>query len=385
MSASLIIASWLSTLVAPPPPDAPAPAVATTADAAATSGVTTAIPTLEAGSVRATLSGTIRPAFGLVHRGDADDRDRWSYGADGTRFDLGLDVDAGAGVTALAYVRLTAEDDGDGGTRGTVDVERAVIRWSPLKALRLGLGRDRVPLSAQSATPTSARVFPDRIGMDRTFVLPADVGMQAAVTSSYVTVLGGVWNGVAGDAMLGSSVDERGLLFSARVEVTPLGSFAFDESARPDAVRIGIGAGVTYRAATTYDATGAASAHARDLRASASVRVGWRGLHVQGEVLRKQVTDDLSMRPDVATGAYVQAAWRLSAGTFDIAPIARAGVVRVRELSAPADGSILEAGVSAFPFARGSDRLQLVLVFARDRDPDLGVAERVTGHVRLGF
>jgi hypothetical protein len=385
VSAALVIASWLSTLVAPPSTEAARAPAATTADAAATSGVSTALPRLEAGPVRATLSGTIRPAFGLVHRGDADDRDRWSYGADGTRFDLGLDVDAGAGVTALAYVRLTAEDDGDGGTRGTVDVERAVIRWSPIKALRLGLGRDRVPLSAQSATPTSARLFPDRIGLDRTFVLPADVGLHAAVTSPYLTVLGGVWNGVAGDAMLGTSVDERGLLFSARVEVTPLGSFAFDESARPDTVRVGIGAAVTYRAATTYDATGAASARARDLRAAASVRVGWRGLYVQGEVLRKQVTDDLSMRPDVATAAYAQAAWRLNAGSFDIAPIIRAGVVRVRELSAPANGSILEAGVSAFPFARRSDRLQLVLVVARDRDPDLGISERVTGHVRLGF
>ena len=262
---------------------------------------------------------------------------------------------------------------------------RAAIRWQPIPALRLGIGRDRVPLSAQSATPTSARLFPDRIELDRTFVLPADVGVQLAVTTPWFTILGGVWNGVAGDAMLGAVTDERGALVSGRVELTPLGSFAFDESARPASPRLGVGAAATYRASTAYDAGGTAGSRARDLRAALSVRFAWRGLHLQSEVMRRQITDDLSARPDVATGAYGQAAYRVAVSRIDVAPLVRIGRQWIRQLSAPARGTSVEAGLSAFPFARGSDQLQLSLLYGREEDPDLGRSDRAIGVVRLGF
>jgi hypothetical protein len=127
-----------------------------------------------------------------------------------------------------------------------------------------------------------------------------------------------------------------------------------------------------YRDATTYLADGTASARSRDLRAAAAVRVGWRGLLVVGEVLRKQVTDDLSMRPDVMTRSYLQANWWIPFGKGQgrISPLVRAGLLEVRELTAPASGRSLELGVAAYPMANG--RLRLVGVYRGYLDPDLG-------------
>src|SRR5439155_6981522 len=103
----------------------------------------------------------------------------------------------------------------------------------------------------------------------------------------------------------------------------------------------------TYRAATAYAADGQAATRSRDLRASASVRVGFYGLLVEAEVLRKQVTEDLEMRPDVATAAYVQGSWRIHVGRAQVFPLLRFGALALRELSAPSSGHSIEVGAAA--------------------------------------
>lgn len=346
---------------------------------------TSIVPELTAGPVRAKLFGSLRPTFGVAHHGDAAPRDRWTYGIAGSHVDLGLDSEVGGGVSALLYVALGTERDATGSTKAQVDLERALVSYQPVGAFRISVGRDGVPLSAQSATPSYARVFPRKIALDDTFVLPADVGAQAAFATDKVTALAGVWNGIESDVMLEPGVTERGFLYSARVEVTPNGRFAFDEGLRPEHVHVGIGAAVTYRAATTFTMTGDTGSRSRDLRAAASVRVAYQGLFAQAEVLRRQITDDLSTRPDVATGAYAQASWRLAVRSVDVAPLARFGIAKVRQLSAPALGSTIELGAAVFPLARSSDRLQIVGLFARDVDPDLGPSEQVITQIRLGF
>lgn len=346
---------------------------------------TSIVPELNAGPLRAKLFGSLRPTFGLAHHGEAAPRDRWTYGIAGSHVDLGLDSEVGGGVSALLYVALGTERDGTGSTKGQVDLERALVSYRPVDAFRISVGRDGVPLSAQSATPSYARVFPRKIALDDTFVVPADVGAQAAFATDKVTALAGVWNGIESDVMLEPGSTERGFLYSARVEVTPNGRFAFDEGLRPEHVHVGIGAAVTYRAATAFTMTGDVGSRSRDLRAAASVRLAYQGLFAQAEVLRRQITDDLSTRPDVATGAYAQASWRLAVRSVDVAPLARFGIAKVRQLSAPALGSTIELGAAVFPLARSSDRLQIVGLFARDVDPDLGPTEQVVTQVRLGF
>jgi hypothetical protein len=342
------------------------------------------VPELRAGSLQARLYGSLRPTIGVAHRETAVERDRWAYGFAGSRIDVGLDVDVGRGVTGSLYVQVAAGRD-DVATAGTVDLERALVSYQPIDVLEISVGRDYVPMSAQSATPSEARVFPTRIAIDETFVLPADVGLQVTTSTSLLTAMVGAWNGVATDVMLEPGAEERGLLYSARIEATPLGKLAFDERTRPSSLRLGIGAGATYRAATAFTPTGAAGSRSRDLRAAAAVRVAWRGLFVQGEILRRQITDDLSMRPDVATGGYVQASWRFAAGAVDVAPLARAGIERVRALSAPATGGSLELGGAVFPFARGSDRLSIAALYAHLVDPILGASDEVRAQLRLGF
>jgi len=376
-----------------PPEHAPAPTVATADDAATATTATTTddapavrdtlVPELASGPIRLKLFGSLRPTFGIVHRDTTSPRDRWGYGATGSRIDLGLDAKVGGGVSALLYMTVgTAVDDQDK-TTASVGLERAVMRWEPVHDLVLSVGRDAVPLSAQSATPTTGRVFPDRIALDSTFVVPADVGAQATYTSTYVTTAAGAWNGVAGDAMLAPGSSERGLLYSARVEVTPLGALGFDENQRDKALKIGIGGAATYRAATAFSPTGAEGMRTRDLRAGLSLRVAWDGLFVQTELLRKQVTDDLSSRPDVATGGYLQGSYRIRTGTIAVAPLFRAGLERVRQVSAPATGSSVEVGGAVIPFA--SDRLVVVALWSRIAEPDLDVEQRVTGQLRLQF
>lgn len=345
-----------------------------------------AIPELDAGAVRAQLFGSLRPMLGVAYHGNAVERDRWGYGVAGSSIDVGVDAKAGAGVSGALYVSVMTDRDDQGRATGAVGLERAVIAYEPVRDLSFLVGRDAVPLSAQSATPTVGRVFPTRVVLNDTFVLPADVGGQVRFHTPYVSTFAGMWNGIASDAKLEPGATERGFLYSLRVEVTPLGPFQFNESTRPATLRVGLGAAATYRAATTYTPTGSEGVRSRDLRAAASLRAAWRGLFVQTEVLRKQVTDDLSMRPDVATGAYVQASWRFRAGRAELAPLARAGVQRVRQLSMPATGSTFEIGAAIFPLARGSDRLQISPLLARIVDPDLATAyTQLLVQLRLGF
>jgi hypothetical protein len=372
---------------APTPPlaDEATPAPAPAVPASDSVAKTALLPPLRTGLVAVTFGGSLRPTIGLSRHDTPVVRDRWAYGIAGSSIDVGVDARVGSHVSGTLYVSVGSERAPDGTLRGRVGLERAVVAYEPSRLVRLSAGKESVPLSAQSATPTVARVFPDRIALDDTFVLPADVGLQARVTTGKVSGFAGVWNGIASDVVLEPGATERGLLYSARVELTPLGAFEFDEGRRENELRIGVGAAATYRAVTAFTPTGMAGVRSRDLRAAMSLRVAWQGLFVQSEVLRRQVTDDLSMRPDVATAAYVQASWRFRTARVDIAPLGRAGLEHIRQLSSPATGSSLELGAAVFPIARRTDRLQISALYAHVLEPDLGLVDRVLLQLRLGF
>jgi len=352
---------------------------------AATPGVPTEVsggltPTvaLSKGASQLAFFGTFSPTFDVAHRDRAAERDRWAYGAASSRAALGIHAGLGD-VSGIVYVRVAAPSEG----QASVDLERAVVRYKPIDALVLAAGRDRVPLTLQSALPSAAMLFPSRIALNSRFAITAQAGAQVKLEVARANVQLGAWNGASDDITLTSMPDERGLLYTARAELTPLGSFELDENGGEGDLRIGIGGGASYRAATRYLADGESTSRSRDLRAAAALRIGWRGLLVTSEVMRRQVTDDLSMRPDVATGAYLQASYRVHAGKLRIVPMARVGALAIRELAAPATGSSVELGGAVFPMA--TDKLRLSALYQRVVDPDLGLAQGALLQIRLAF
>jgi hypothetical protein len=326
----------------------------------------------------AQLFWALAPALDLGYRPDATDRDRWVYGAGGSRATLGIYATYGQ-VSGLVFAGLGSSPQG----QSSLDLETALVRWKPTKLLTLSAGRDRVPVSVQSATPTPALVFPSRVPLDGEFALKAQAGVQAELSHEYVTARVGVWNGISSDISGAMPVPEQGLLTSALVTVTPLGKLDIDENAGRGPLRIGIGGAIAYRASSSYLPDGMTASRARDLRASFAVRVGYKGLYGEAEVLRRQITDDLSMRPDVATGAYIQGGWRFRAGKASFAPLLRLGTLAVRQRSAPARGGSFELGLAALPLA--SDRLRVVGLYQYLVDPDLGASHRGLAQLRLAF
>jgi hypothetical protein len=336
-------------------------------------------PTLEIsnGPTRARLFGSLGPGVDVKYAPDATEADRVKGGFGASNAGLGLHAQLST-LSGVAYVSVTAPQNDN----SIVHLDRATLRWQPIKYLQLSAGHEPIPLDLQAATPMAAMMFPQALPWHQQFSPAAKAGAQVAGLHEYGGVWIGIWDGFAPDPLAGI-MDERGLMGSARIEVTPLGSFQFDENVKDIPFRLGFGAGLTYRAATGYLPDGMATRRSRDLRAAGSGRIGWSALLVEFEVMRKQITDDLSTRPDVATGAYAQASWRLYLGTWQLVPLARLGTYTIRQMSAPAQGTSAELGLGTIPWP--SDRLRIIGLYQYIGDPDIGVAHRGVLQARLSF
>jgi len=336
-------------------------------------------PTIELsnGPTKARLFGSLGPAVGVTYAPTATDADRLRGGVEGSNAGLGLHAQI-ATLSGIAYVSVTAPQNDN----SIVHLDRATLRWEPFKFLQLSAGHEPIPLDVQSATPMAAMMFPQALPWNGEFAPVAKAGAQVAGLHEYGSVWVGIWDGFAPD-LAAEIIEERGLMGSARVEVTPLGKFDYDENVKNIPLRVGIGAGVTYRAATGYRGDGMANRRSRDLRAAGSVRVGWTALLVEVEVMRKQITDDLSMRPDVATGVYGQASYRIKLDTWQLVPLGRVGTYTIRQMSAPSQGSSAELGLGTIPWP--SDRLRVMGLYQYIGDPQLGASHRGVLQARLSF
>jgi hypothetical protein len=88
---------------------------------------------------------------------------------------------------------------------------------------------------------------------------------------------------------------------------------------------------------------------ARDLRASASVRMQVRGFYLQGEFLRRQRTDSLSSLPLVATGAYGQTSFFFIVyKNIGMAPVGRFGWVTLDQSFDPRQAYFAEGGLAVY-------------------------------------
>lgn len=335
------------------------------------------------------LSGYVQPQVGLTYRPDGLPRDRVDYGASATAAGIELQgepwarwsYDVHLVVAGESREVVTGVEVVDSNGDGMVDdvsadselspsllVERATVTYQPVALFGVVVGQMRVPFTAQEQSPQTALMFPQRSGPNEVFLKGPDLGALAvlSVSGDLFRASLGAFNGTG--QPVGES-EERGLVYSLRLDANPLGPFPFGEGdLERGRLRIGLGAGFLYYPASVYDASGYLGSRIRDLRASASFRLAARGAYLQAEVLRRQRTDSLSSRPVIATGAYAQGSYFLPVRSpVGWAPIARVGYAAEDQGFAPRDTLFLEAGLTVYPRPDEPDALKLVAQYLGER------------------
>ncbi len=319
-----------------------------------------------------TVGGYIQPTFGLRYRPDGLPRDQFDYSAAATQ--LGFIV-SGEPVSKLSYVlhvvatgqmltqRGNPNSDKSGGTAdgktplfgaigrsqlsSGVRVEQVTVAYQPVDSFRVRAGQMRVPFTVDQFSGNTRLMFPTRSAPTQVFLRGTDLGALAEYRfKKQVRVSAGVFNG----ARVSGGGNSRGLLYSARADYSPLGRMPLQQADfGRGGFRVGVGAGLVYLATSAFDSAGFASVRARDLRASASLRLAYKGFYFQAEGLRRQRTDSLTARPLVATGGYGQASMFMPIkGRLSIAPIGRFGWTQEDQAFSPRDSFWAEAGATVY-------------------------------------
>lgn len=348
-------------------PPTPAPAAAAPAPA------TTPEPVPEAKPPVVELHGYVQPQFGLRYLPAALVGDRWQYGGLSSRAGL---IVSGTPVRGWSYVLHLSLDartlqvltgvslldtNGDGSAEDvgvsrrpiTATIfEEATVAYTPFPFLKFKMGAMRVPFTVALRSANTQLLFANRPGANEVFQSGADQGLlamgdwmdgrvQASIGTFTGTSLG----------LLPANTDARGLMHSLRVDANPLGKLpAAQTDFERGPFRFGIGVGGLYRAGTLFTRSGYELQEFRDVRASVSARVAVFGLFFQAEALRRLATDNVSSRPNQATGAYAQASYFFPVTTeIGLAPLARVGVSTEDERTLPRRTVYLEGGLAFFP------------------------------------
>ena len=304
------------------------------------------------------LSGYVQPAFGVRYRPDGVPQDVWQFGADATRIGVrmtGSPIDGWfynlhlviGGDILSPLVDVSAVDQVGDGSPDAIDstfqlapgifFEEATIGFAPADDLSVKVGQMRIPFTVEHQSPNTRLMFPQRAGPNEVFLTDTDLGALATADLGDVTTASaGVFNGTGTSPFASAEPFDplcecnrvvRGLMYTGRLDLNPLGSFPLGVRGIEDhPLRVGMGAGLLYFPYSTFDSSGFSNTRVRDLRASASFRLAYGGLSSQVELLRRQQTDSLSDRPIIATGGYGQLSFYLPiSDEFGIAPIGRWG------------------------------------------------------------
>lgn len=356
-----------------------------------------------------TISGYVQPQFTYRVRLGGRARDQREIGAGDTRAGL---IFAGEPLPRWGYTihvviggqlvnAVTDADAVDSNGDGNVDdvavkrqpvaglfVEKLSARWRPVDLrdrgrfasgfrVDLELGQLRIPFTAQNRTMNFALMFPGRSVQNDLFLSGTDLGalLQLGALDDRIEASAGVFNGTG---LAISRSNERGALVSGRVDINPLGGFAFAEGdldrGKP---RFGLGGGLLYFPSRQFDAAGSDTrTQARDLRASASARLAARGFYLQGEYFRRQRTDSLSSRPLIHHAAYVQASYFIPLPRrTGLAPGGRFGWTTTDVRVSPRTSFQGEAGLSFYiANAERPDGVRVLALYQAER--------RVTEHQR---
>lgn len=325
------------------------------------------------------LGGYVQPAFGITFRPDALPRDRVDYGAresraglliKGERFQhwkyvihIVVDPDA-VGVVSDAEL---VDRDGNGTSERLntskrtitgVRIEQVTIDYNPFDELSIKAGQMRLPFTVGHRSANTALMFPTRGGVNRVFLSGSDRGVLVSTrlldgkTRASVGAFDGSSLGLGS-----SSENARGLVYSLRTDVEPFGELPGKETDfERGPFRAGVGFGLLYRDVEVFDATGYEGTSASEVRLSASLRLMIAGASLQAELLRWQRSDNLSDRPQQATGAYGQSGYFFPVSRdVALAPLARVGFTSEDETTRPREVLFIEAGLALFPAAGGDD------------------------------
>lgn len=343
------------------------------------------------------FGGYLRPELVFTMRPDALPRDEYEYGIGTSRAGLLIGGEPVRGFHASLHLVLGAstddiigavdpiDRDGDGSPddidatsrpSASLAVATALVTWRPDPRLAITVGRRRIPFTASTSTLINKQVFAAPPVVQEAFTRGTDLGIfvTGSTPDHRLIVSGGLWNGSGRESAYVPQFG-RGILASARIDFSPLGAMPFEEGdLKRGPPRFSLGSGLLYHALTQFDMAGFEGAKQRDLRASFSARVTARGFYFQTEVLRRQITDNLSSRPDASTAAYAQTSYYLPVGQVGLAPMARFSWLRIDEHVAPKTGSAWEAGLAVYPRPKSAnpDYVRLVVQYIGRVDPITG-------------
>lgn len=328
-----------------------------------------------------TISGYLQPQYSYRVRKNARPRDQREFGAQQTRAGLLFSGNVlprwsyrthfvlGSNVTRVVTDAETADIDGDGTTE-TINlrselvpglrVEELWVNFRPIEAesksgmevfaLDLRMGQVRVPFSSQNRTQNNSLLFPRRSQPVQAFLVGSDLGAEAAMdfADSRVELSGAVFNGT------GFSVERRnrrGPLYLGRLDISPLGKMYDCEcDLERSKFKFSVGTGLLYSPFKIFDDAGNDTlTRARDLLASASIRVAFLGFFAQGEFLRRQLTDNLSSRPFLNTGAHGQLTYFIPLiKNFGLGPVANFGWTATEESVRPQQRYFTQDGIAFY-------------------------------------
>ena len=274
-----------------------------------------------------------------------------------------------------ALTRASPVDENNDGTTDSVYttsrpatgnmIVESTITYRPIKQFDLKLGRMRIPFTSQAQSPNTDLMFPERSGPNETFLSGSDMGVLAKTQLLGKRILAstGVFNGTSTGIF---ASQRRSVLYTARLDLNPLGSFGFSETSEwQGPFRVGVGAGLIHNPYTAYDNNGYPTVGVTDTRWSASGRVAYYGLYVVGEYLSRQQLDSMSSRPAWANGWYGQAGWHLPLG---LEPMFRMGEATVDESFDPRTTKWLDAGMNFYPAqkAKRTDQVKLTVHYLKE-------------------
>jgi len=250
-----------------------------------------------------------------------------------------------------------------------VSVEEATVALDPWTFVGAKIGVMRIPLTLTQQAGNTALLFPSRAPPNEVFQSGPDLG-ALVYTSLWKKRIDGSFGVFSGES-LGLDVEDaiaRSVALSWRLDVSPFGAFAYDEGdPGVGPFRLGGGFGIVYRPAEVFDeASGEERITQDDVRLSAGLRMAVRGAYVAVEYLRRQQSDPLSSRPEIADGGFAQASFFFRVHPqVALEPIARLGFVADDQAFDPRLTGWTDAGVSLYPLAHRPkpDQLKISVLY----------------------
>ena len=192
------------------------------------------------------IHGYVSPEFRAVFRPDARPIDQRRIGMDKSKAGLIFDGQVAppwsfrihfvmGGDTFPAITSASPVDVDNNGTTDAIYTESAPaissmivessVSYRPIDAFNLRIGQMRIPFTTQAQSPNTDLMFPERSGPNEVFLRGSDLGVLAETNLLDGRILGSVGSFNGADA--GLYGDSRGVLYTARFDLNPLGSFGF--------------------------------------------------------------------------------------------------------------------------------------------------------------